>query len=116
MPASNGVESADFSRILSTSKNNTQQELRHTRHAFEAPRISLRRKTTTQMQMKQTPNGAKTNLPKNYSNVDKEMQSEVFVYGPPAIQWVQNMREQMKVTKSKTAGFDHSNSSIPRRD
>ena len=35
----------------------------------------------------------------------KETQSEVYVYGRPVVHWVQTMRD--KLTKAKTAGFDH---------
>lgn len=43
----------------------------------------------------------------------EQLQSDVYVYGPPVIHWVQTMREKMK--KAKTAGFDHDAVFLGRR-
>ena len=43
----------------------------------------------------------------------KETQSDVYVYGRPVVHWVQTMRD--KLTKAKTAGFDHDKTFLSRR-
>ena len=73
------------------------------KRAMDAPRITLKR---TEQAIKQGFNNTQT-IEK------KETQSDVYVYGRPVVHWVQTMRD--KLTKAKTAGFDHDKTFLSRR-
>ena len=69
---------------------------------MDAPRVTLKRTEQANQNMHRTQTFEK-----------KEVQSDVYVYGPPVVHWVQTMRE--KLTKAKTAGFDHDRAFLQRR-
>ena len=82
----------------------------HNKKSANAPRITVRKTSQPDYRWNTT---SMLKRRESQASCEKESQSDVFVYGPPVVHWVQTMRE--KLAKAKTAGFDHQGAFLQRK-